>query len=313
MEYKDYYKVLGINKNASQDEIKKAYRKLALKYHPDKNPDNKEAEAQFKLANEAYEVLGNPEKRKKYDQLGANWKHFQQKGNTGNWNPFSSGGFGSNSGQSYHFSGDINDLFGTGTGSGFSDFFKTFFGKAGSGSPGDGFSQRGKGQDYKASIEISLEQAYNGSSHIIQLENEKIRIKIKPGAYEGQVLRIKGKGGSGFNNTLPGDLLVKIKIKPHALFKRKGNDLYLTQHIDLFTAVLGGETVVNSLDGKIKLKIKPGTQSGAVMRVKGKGMPSSKPTEPRGNLLVRLQVNIPKTLTSEQKKLFTKLKGSYNY
>ncbi len=310
MEYKDYYKVLGVERKASQAVIKKAYRKLALKYHPDKNQGNKEAEAKFKLVNEAYEVLGDAEKRKKYDLLGVNWKHFQQQGTGAGRNPFGAG-FGNQSGQSYHFNGDINDLFGKG-GSGFSDFFETFFGRGASSGFGNRFRSGSKGHDYQAEVEISLEEAFHGSSHIIQLDNEKIRIKTKPGAYDGQLLRIKGKGGKGNNNVQPGDLMVKLKIKPHPSFKLVGNDLKTTKNIDLFTAVLGGETIVNTIDGKIKLKIKPGTQNGAVMRVKGKGMPFGKSSGTRGNLLVKLRVEVPETLTIEQKELFKKLKRSYN-
>ncbi len=310
MEYKDYYKVLGVDRKASQAAIKKAYRKLALRYHPDKNQGNKEAETKFKLANEAYEVLGDAEKRKKYDQLGANWKHFQQQGAGAGWNPFGSE-FSGQPGQSYHFNGDINDLFGKG-GAGFSDFFETFFGRRASSGFGNGFRTKSKGQDYQAEVEITLEEAFYGSSHIIQLENEKIRIKTKPGAYDGQLLRIRGKGGKGSNNGPSGDLLVKLKVEPHPGFELDGNNLKLTKNIDLFTAVLGGETIIEAIDGKIKLKIKPGTQNGAVMRVKGKGMPLSKSIGTRGNLLVKLQVEVPGSMTIEQKELFEKLKRSYN-
>ena len=211
MEYKDYYKILGVDKKASQDVIKKAYRKLAIKYHPDKNAGNKEAEDKFKQINEANEVLGDPEKRKKYDQLGQNWKHFQQGGSGQDWNPFGSGGFNNQSGQNFHFDGNINDIFGGGAGgSGFSDFFESFFGQRGKSNVGSRFNQNKKGQDYETELEISLEEAYNGTNRIIQLENEKIRIKIKPGATDGQLLRVKGKGGKGSSGSLSRNLHVLI-------------------------------------------------------------------------------------------------------
>ncbi|MDO8930517.1 MAG: J domain-containing protein [Bacteroidota bacterium] len=311
MEYTDYYQILGIDKKASQEETKKAYRKLAKKYHPDKNPGNKEAENKFKQINEANEVLGDPEKRKKYDQLGANWDRFGQQGSYSGGNPFA--GFGNHSRHSY-FDGDLNDLFGGATGSsGFSDFFETFFGR---GERSSHFGNRTgstgtKGQDFETEMEISLEEAFHGTGRIIQLEQEKIRITTKPGAYDGQVLRIKGKGGRGSNNN-NGDLLVKIKILPHRLFERIGNDLKTTEHINLFDAVLGGDVTINTIDGKIKVKIPASSQNNKTLRIKGKGMPVYGKAGMFGDLLVQLQVDIPENITPIQKNLFEQLKKSFN-
>jgi curved DNA-binding protein len=220
MEYKDYYKILGVDKKASQDDIRKAFRKLALKYHPDKNPNNKEAEEKFKLVNEANEVLSDPEKRKKYDELGENWNRFE--GQPG-------GGFGRTGpgGGSFHYEGDINDLFGGEHGSGFSDFFEAFFGQAGSRSGRRTRTQSEfKGQDYETQFDITLDEAYHGTSRVVNVHNEKLRVTTKPGAYEGQLLRIKGKGAEGSSAAHRGDLYVRIHIEPHPIFQRRSDDLY---------------------------------------------------------------------------------------
>ncbi len=316
MEYKDYYKTLGVDKKASQDEIKKAFRKLALKYHPDKNPENKEAESKFKLINEANEVLSDPEKRKKYDELGENWSHFQPGEAYSSGKSYRPGGFGTGQGHTFHYGGDINDLFGNTKGSGdFSDFFETFFGSFGNKSPGgynSGEFEFQKGQDYEAEMEVSLEEAFSGTSRIIQLENEKIRISTRPGIYDGQLLRIKGKGGRGSSRSAQGNLIVRIRVKPHIIYKRSRNDLKMEHTVDFFTAVLGGETLINTLHGKVKVKISPGTQNGKTLRIKGKGMPVFETKNKFGDLLVRLNVIIPQTLTSEQKELFEQLKKSFN-
>lgn len=311
MEYTDYYQILGVDKKASQEEIKKAYRKLAKKYHPDKNPGNKEAETKFKQINEANEVLGDPEKRRKYDQLGANWDRFGQQGTYSEGSPFGSSG---NQSRHTYFDGDINDLFGSGSGSfGFSDFFETFFGPGErSGRFGKGFGGAGfKGQDFETEMEISLEEAYHGTSRIIQLEREKIRITTKPGAYDGLILRIKGKGGKGSNNN-DGDLMVKVKILPHRLFERIGNDLKVAEHINLFDAVLGGEVTINTIAGKIKMKIPASSQNNKTLRIKGKGMPVYGKAGMFGDLLVQLQIDIPENITPIQKNLFEQLRKSYN-
>lgn len=301
MEYKDYYKILGVDKKATEAEIKKAYRKLAVQYHPDKNPGNKEAEDKFKLINEAHEVIGDPEKRKKYDELGENWNKFGQQG-AGDWSSAFEGGGGK--GRSYQYQGDMNDLFGEGNG--FSDFFETFFGRSGGRRAGQ--QAHFKGQDYETEMEISLEEAFQGASRIIHVGEEKLRISVKPGAYDGQLLRIKGKGAAGSSSQHRGDLYVRIRVKPNAIFHRKGDDLQLTQVVDLYSAVLGGDVLVKSISGTVKMKIPSGTQNGKTFRIKGKGMPVYDRSDQFGDLYVQIQVALPKSLGKEEKHLFEQLK-----
>ena len=301
MDYKDYYKVLGVDKKASQDEIKKAYRKLAVQYHPDKNPGNKEAEEKFKLANEANEVLGNPEKRKKYDELGENWQQYEKGAQQNGGNPFGAGG------KQYYYEGDPNDAFGNEGSADFSDFFEQFF--AGR-TAGKGRAQNQKGGDYETEMEITLEEAYLGTSRIIQVENEKLKIATKPGAYSDQLLRIKGKGAKGSTEAHRGDLFVRVKVKPHPQFTRKGDDLQETHTIDVYTAVLGGEIIVQTLSGQVKIKIAEGTQNGKTIRLKGKGMPVYEKPALFGDLYIQLQVHIPDKLNDKQKELFEQIRSS---
>ncbi len=303
MNYKDYYKILGVSKNATQDEIKKAYRKLAVKYHPDKNPNDKKAEDRFKEIGEAFEVLKDPEKRKKYDHLGSNWKQYQNAEPGGyNYSNFSRGSSGAES----FFSG--GSFFG-GQGGGFSDFFNAFFGDM-----GGGFQSRGnqpsarKGSDLKATMEITLNEAYLGASRILNVEGKKLRISTKPGAYHGQELRIKGKGSQGLNGGPRGDIYINIKVAPNSTFTRKGNDLLTDVNVDLYTAVLGGKIEVPTITGKINISIPKGTQNGKKMRIKGKGMPVYGKDGVYGDLIVNIIVEIPQNLTSEELKLFEKLK-----
>jgi curved DNA-binding protein len=307
MEYKDYYKILGVDKKASQDEIKKAYRKLAVKYHPDKNQGNKEAEERFKEISEAYEVLGDVEKRKKYDSLGGNWKNFASGQAYSGGNPFGNFNFGK--GGTY-VEMDLNDFM-NGNNQ-FSDFFNAFFGggtRAKSSNFGGGsWGNFQQAADYETTVEITLEEAYHGISRIIQLENEKIKIKIKPGTTDGQTLRVKGKGQKASNGLNNGDLYVKIKVLNHPKFERKENDLYTTQKIDLFTAVLGGEIIIETIDGKVKLTIPPGTQHGKTFRLKNKGMPVYQSQNQFGDLYVKIEVQIPERLSDNQKKHFEELK-----
>lgn len=308
MEYKDYYKILGVDKKATKEEIKKAYRRLAVQHHPDKNPGDKKAEDQFKLVNEAHEVLGDPEKRKKYDELGENWNRFEQGGNSGpgsgfDWSAFGGGG---SRGTSYRYEGDPDGMFGE---SGFSDFFEAFFGgstrKQGRGSRTQAHF---KGQDYEAEMEITLEEAFHGASRIIRVHNEKLRITAKPGAYDGQLLRIKGKGAQGSSDQHRGDLYVRIRLIPHPVFDRKGDDLHSSQYIDLYTAVLGGDTLVDTIGGAVKIKIPAGTQDGKNIRIKGKGMPVYEKSGTHGDLYVQLRVSLPENLSGEERQLFEQLR-----
>ncbi|MBN2611656.1 MAG: J domain-containing protein [Bacteroidales bacterium] len=310
MDYKDYYKILGVAKSATQDEIKKAYRKLAVKYHPDKNPGNKQAEERFKEINEAYEVLGDAEKRKKYDQLGANWKQFQH-ANADDFG-FSHFGKGSPGSENFYFEGDLGDLFGE-TRNGFSDFFNAFFGNFGIRTSGFSSSrQMRKGGDYKAELELSLSEVLNGTSRLLSVNGEKLRLQIKPGAYSGQELRIKGKGQQGHPGGKPGDILIKIKIVPEKDYVIEGYDLVKKVDIDLYTAILGGKIETQTLSGKLSIAVPKGSQTGSKLRLKGRGIPKyGKPGE-AGDLYVQLNIIIPRNLSEEEIKLFRKLKELKN-
>ncbi len=302
MDYKDYYSILGVTKTASQAEIKKAYRGLAKKYHPDKNKGDKAAEDKFKDISEAYEVLGDEEKRKQYDQLGSNWRQFQNAGGGGRQQ------YGQQGGQYYE--GDFGDMFGGGGGGGFSDFFQQFFGGggAGFGQQAGGRGQARKGQDYQAELELSLHEAYVGTSRLINLQNQQLRITTKPGVADGQQLRIKGKGGPAMGGGANGDLYINVKVHPDPRFERQGNDLHTTLAIDLYTALLGGDAQVNTMTGQLKLKIPAGTNPGSSLRLRGKGMPVYGKTDQFGDLYVKIEVKMPTNLTDEERQLLEKLR-----
>jgi curved DNA-binding protein len=297
MDYKDYYKVLGVSKSASQDEIKKAYRKLAVKYHPDKNEGNAKAEARFKEITEAYEVLGNAENRQKYDQMGANWKQYENMGNQG------FGGFSgfSGGGSSRRRTGGAS--FG---GGGFSDFFNSFFGgQFDEWSTGKSVY---KGKDLEANLPLSWDEAFNGTEKVLQAKNDRIKIKIKPGAYDGQKIRVKGKGGHAAGGGERGDLYITLQVAGNPNYEQKGNDLYKTVTIDLYTAVLGGKVSVATPTKTINVPIAAGTSSGKKLRLKGLGAPSS--SGGKGDFYVQIEIEVPKSLSAEQKRLFEQLRNS---
>ncbi len=311
MDYKDYYKILGVSKSASQDEIKKAFRKLAMKYHPDKNAGDKTAEAKFKEINEANEVISNPEKRRKYDELGSNWKNYQQgSGGQGgfDWGRYQQqyGSAGSGGGGTQY--SDFGD-FGSG-GGGFSDFFEAFFG--GSGFSGakqksGGRRQALRGEDMHAELPITLEEAYNGAEKIFEINSQTIKLKPKKGVADGQKLKLAGKGYAGHNNGANGDLLITIKVEKHPLYNRIDDDLYMDLPVDVYTAVLGGKIDVETLKGKIKITIPPETSNGKTLRLGGLGMPKYGKDSQHGDLFVKIDLQTPKNLTDEEKKLYMQL------
>lgn len=297
MDYIDYYKILEISKGATDEEIKKAYRKQARKYHPDLNPNDREANIRFQQINEANEVLSDPDKRKKYDQYGKDWKHAdqfeqarrQQNSGGGGGHPYTSEGF---------------DF---GEGGGFSDFFSSMFGGGGRKS-----STRYRGQDYNTELRIKLSDAYRTHKQIITVNNKSVRITIPAGVESGQEIKIKQHGGPGVNGGPNGDLYLRFVIENNTQFTRAGNDLSLTVEIDLFTAILGGEVLIDTLDGKVKLNLKPGTQNNTRTRLKGKGFPVYKKENEFGDLFVTFQVKLPTELNNEQKELFTQLASTFS-
>lgn len=307
MDYKDYYKVLGVEKNASPDEIKKAYRKLALKYHPDKTKGDKSAEEKFKEINEANEVLSDPEKRKKYDELGDSYKYYQQYGNQGqgfDWSQYANAGGGQ---RTYNFSGDFEDFFG---GSGYSDFFDMLFGGGFGGTHKKrrgGRTMQSRGSDYQAEMDITLEEAYSGTTRVFKHNNHSIKLNIKPGIPDGQVLKIPGGGGSGRGGGQAGDLLIKINILQHNIFERKGNDLYAKLPVDLYTAVLGGKEQFKTLKGTIKIDIAKESEFGKTLRLQKLGMPVYGSASEFGDLYLKLDIQMPKNLSSKEIKLFNDL------
>lgn len=292
MAFVDYYKTLGIAKNATQDEIKKAYRKLARKYHPDLNPNDEQAKKKFQELNEANEVLMDAEKRKKYDQFGADWKHADAYGQQ------SAGGRqrAGNADSGFDYSGNYD------TGE-FSDFFEQMFGSR----RGGGRQTKFKGNDYNSVLELSLQQAYNSHAQTFTINGKSIRVTIPAGVEDGQKIRLKGQGAEGVNGGPNGDLYIQLAILPDPVYQRKGNDLYMTQEIDLYSALLGGETIVETFTGKLKIPIAAGTQSGTKVRLKGKGFPVYKKENTFGDLYVSLQVKLPTDLSEAEKALFQQL------
>jgi curved DNA-binding protein len=312
MEYKDYYKILGVDKNASQKEIKAAFRKLARKHHPDVNPNDPGAEERFKEINEAYEVLGDSDKRVKYDRLGADWRRWQQGGGRPgdfNWDQWTAGPGGQRVHVRYGSPEDLDDLFGGGNP--FSDFFTSIFGGMGGGQPGSGFEftpRSRRGQDIEHEVEISLAEAYRGATRLLNKDGRQLEVKIPAGAKTGTKVRVRGEGGSGSGGGQAGHLYLKIKITPDPRFERKGDDLYSTVAVDLYTAVLGGQTRVQTLAGPVDLKIPAGSQNGQTIRLRGKGMPKLRKSDQYGDLYARLDVRLPTKLTDKQRELFEQLR-----
>jgi curved DNA-binding protein len=331
MDYKDYYKVLGVEKNASQDDIKKAYRKLARKFHPDANLNNPAAEEKFKEIGEAYEVLKNPEKRSRYDQLGSNWKQFSRAG-AGQGRP---GGAGQTA-YTYDFSNGEDFGFGD-LGSGFSDFFETFFGRgsderfsnfSGGSSRGGGSQTKQdrrsfwrnsgaiqKGQDYQYNLTITLREAYSGTQRVINLQKggkvRTVTIKVPKGIKDGGKIRVKGEGGPSPRGGESGDLYLLVNISPHNFFVRRDDDLYCEVPVTIKEAMFGAKIDLPTFEGRISVKLPPNTQTGKSLRVKGKGMPKLKSSE-HGDLYIKIKVILPSNLTAEQKKRLEEFAKVYN-
>jgi len=318
MEFKDYYKTLGVTKTSSEKEIKQAYRKLARKHHPDVNPGDKAAETKFKEINEAYEFLGDPAKRKKYDELGSNWRAYEQAEARGEAGPFAgqwSGGFGGGAGQGGGYrtmtAEEMEELFGDSNP--FSDFFTTFFGGGqpfgrgtAQGEGGRGRARQRQGRDVEHEIELSLEEAYHGSARRLSTthdgEARTVDVRIPAGVTDGSRVRVSGEGERGAGGAKSGDLYLRVKLASHAVFERKGRDLYVKVSIPVTTAVLGGEAQVQTLAEKSpRLKIPPLTQNGQVFRLKGYGMPAVNKPDEKGDLYARIEVQLPSQLSTAER------------
>ena len=330
MEFKDYYQTLGVPKTASDKELKQAYRKLARKHHPDVNPGDKSAESRFKEINEAYEVLGDPEKRRKYDELGANWRMYEQAQQQGQGfpggSPFGGGAPGGGGAWTINMGGpggyrtmseeEMHDLFGNEDP--FSDFFKTFFG--GGGAPRE--SGRGgrqgraprtqKGRDIEHEVELTLEEAYHGATRRISIKQgghaRSVDVRIPVGVKDGSRVRAAGEGEAGGSGGSSGDLYLRVRLKPHPIFERQGSDLHTKVAVPITTAVLGGEAQVPTISGPVRLKIPETTQSGQVFRLKGHGMPAIGRPDERGDLYATAEIQLPRSLTKDQRRHYEALK-----
>lgn len=290
MAFIDYYKVLGIEKKASESDIKKAYRKLARKYHPDLNPNDTTASDKFKEINEANEVLSDPENRKKYDKYGKDWKHAEEFEKAKKQQQSQGGRPGQSSGD---FSGGD-----------YSEFFESMFGGAGGGRG----NARYRGQDFNTELHLDLKDVYTTQKRTLTINGKSIRLTIPAGVINGQTIKIKGQGGEGINNGPKGDLYLRFSIDNHSKFKRDNNNLYSTVDVDLYTALLGGDITVDTFTGKVKLKVKPETQTGTKVKLKGKGFPVYKKEGEFGNLYITYNVILPTNLSDDEKELLNQLK-----
>lgn len=301
MEFIDYYKILELDKTATQADIKKSYRKLARKYHPDLNPNDKDAQARFQQINEANEVLSDPENRKKYDQYGKDWKHAEQFENAqrqqGSQGGFA-GGFGG--GQQGSYSGSFDD-------DTFSDFFEQMFGGGRGRSGGSTRQPHYKGQDLNAELQLDLKDVYTSQKQTLTINGNNIRLTIPAGVENGQTIKIKGHGGPGIQGGPKGDLFITFNILNNTPFKREKENLYKTEEIDLYTALLGGEITADTFNGKVKLVVKPETQTGTKIKLKGKGFPKYKKEGQFGDLYITYQVVMPTNLSEKEKELFREL------
>ncbi len=290
VEFIDYYNILGISKTADENDIKSAYRKLARKYHPDLNPNNKESEKKFKEVNEANEVLSDPEKRKKYDKYGKDWKHAEQFEKAERQQQYQTGNYG-NQQDTGDFSGD------------FSDFFESMFGNGG----GRSSQAKFRGRDVNASLHLSLKDAFTTQQQTLTVNGKNIRLTFPAGIENGQVIKVAGHGSPGINGGPAGDLYISFVIDNDTKFKREGSNLFTTVELDVYTALLGGEIMADTFDGKVKLKIAPGTQPGTKVKLKGKGFPVYKKENEFGDLFISYQIQLPVNLSEKETALFREL------
>jgi curved DNA-binding protein len=301
MEYKDYYKILGVEKTVSKEELKKQYRKLARKYHPDVNTTDKNAGLKFGEISEAYDVLSDDEKRRKYDAFGSDWEQQQKTGQAEDfdWSKYASqgGNQGGDASQSWE------DVFGKDSGS--SEFFKTLFGQAFRGGGGARFAR--KGEDLSAELEISLEDAYEGGAKVLALGDRNIRLKLKPGIWNRQTIQIAGKGAPGVNGAENGDLYITFLIRQHPEYRLEGHDLFKDINLSIYSAMLGASFEIKTISGKFELKIPPETKNGTVFRLKGKGFPVYGKPGSRGDLFLKVKLQLPEKATAQEKKLFREL------
>jgi curved DNA-binding protein len=302
MAFIDYYQTLGIDKKATDKDIKAAYRKLARKYHPDLNPNDADAHKKFQQLNEANEVLSDPEKRKKYDQYGENWQHgeeyeqYAQQQQQQQRQSRQQGSYSGGQGQEFEgFGGDD-----------FSDFFQSMFGQGGGSARGR--QSKYRGQDYNAELHLQLKEAAETHKQTLTVNGKNIRITIPAGVENGQTIKIAGHGGPGVNGGPAGDLYIKFLVAADPRFKRDGSNLYANTKLDLYTAILGGEVTVDTLNGKVKIKVKPETQNGTKVKLKGKGLPVYKKENEFGDLYITYDIQLPVNLTEKQKKLFEELR-----
>jgi curved DNA-binding protein len=310
MDYKDYYQTLGVDKTADEKEIKRAYRRLARELHPDVNPGDAQAEERFKQVNEAYEVLSDPEKRAKYDRFGNSWQRYQHGGGTPSgfdWSQWTGGGF-PGGGTRVEFGDDLGDLFGGGAGGGFSDFFNILFGNMGRRTAGRSAGRRGRrGRDLEQPVQITLEEAFQGTTRLLKKDGRKLEVKIPRGIKSGAQIRVSGQGASDSLGSPAGDLYLKVTVASHPVFTRDGDDLRCEVPLDLYTAILGGELCVDTLDGTLRLKVPPETQGGRTFRLRGKGMPRLRQPNQRGDLYVKTSLRLPQKLSAQEQRLFQEL------
>ncbi len=313
LEYKDYYQILGVSRSATDKEIKRAYRRLARECHPDRHPGDAKAEERFKEINEAHEVLGDAEKRSRYDRLGAQWQQWQHMGGDPQGFDFSQW-FGTGAGRGPGRGPRTYPYGGFGGQEGFSDFFESIFGTSGGNGPGvwsgarPGAQARAqRGQDYEQPVDLTLEEAFHGTRRVLQVQGNRLEVRIPPGVRTGSRVRVSGQGGLGMQGGPAGDIYLRVNVLDHSTFERQGDDLTCELPIDLYTAMLGGEVRVDTLSGPVVLNIPPETQSGRIFRLRGRGMPLLHDSNRHGDLRARVRITVPLGLSAEEKELFHQL------